>query len=68
MREPHALALTDSLGRIAGVIIVVPLALDSVGFLGLIFLYGTSMQWSSSEVLRFGIVLVTSLCDLMGVF
>ena len=42
-----ALALTnatDGLGRIAGVIIMVPLALDSVGFWGLIFLYGTSME------------------------
>ena len=51
MREPHALALTDGLGRIAGVIIMVPLALDSVGSCGPIFLYETS-----SEVLRFGIV------------
>ena len=44
MREPHDLALTDGLGRIAGVILMVPLAFDSVGFWGLISLYGTSME------------------------
>ena len=44
MRERHALALTDGLGRIAGVIIMVPLALDSVGLWGPIFLYETSME------------------------
>ena len=44
MRVPHALALTDGFGSIAGVIRVAPLALDSVGFWGLVFLYGTSME------------------------
>ena len=44
MREPHDLALTDGLGRIAGVILMVPLAFDSVGFWGLVLLYGTSME------------------------
>ena len=38
------LALTDGFGSIAGVIRVAPLALDSVGFWGLVFLYGTSME------------------------
>ena len=44
VRVPHALALTDGFGSIAGVIRVAPLALDSVGFWGLVFLYGTSME------------------------
>ena len=44
MIEPHALALTDGLGRIAGVILMVPLAFDYVGFWGLISLYRTSME------------------------
>ena len=54
VREPHDLALTDGSGRIAGVILMVPLAFDSVGFWGLC----TGHQWSSSEVLRFGNILV----------
>ena len=44
VKEPHALALTDGLGRIAGVILMVPLAFYYVGFWGLISLYRTSMD------------------------
>ena len=51
MREPQALALTDGSGRIAGVILMVTLAFDSVGFGGLISLYGTSMELFGGFVL-----------------